>query len=97
MRYEIIDIVHVQEYRLEIFFKDGKNGVVDLRGLIKRGGIFSRLADLDLFKQFYIDKELGVLCWPGGLDIAPETLYHEATREPLPEWMMSGESGKKAG
>jgi hypothetical protein len=31
--------------------------------------------------------ELGVLCWPEGVDIAPEIIYNEATGEPLPEWM----------
>ena len=36
-----------------------------------------------------LTKEIGTLCWPDGVDIAPETLYHEATGEPLPAWMKS--------
>jgi hypothetical protein len=35
------------------------------------------------------------LCWPGGVDVAPETLYHEATGEPLPEWLVPGPIEKK--
>ena len=39
------------------------------------------------FKSFFVNKELGVLCWPDGLDIAAETLYHKTTGEPLPTWL----------
>jgi len=39
------------------------------------------------FKDFHINKELGILSWQDDVDIAPEALYHAATGEPLPEWM----------
>jgi len=44
---------------------------------------------MEYFKQVQINKELGVLCWPDGVDVAPETLYSEATGEPLPAWMIT--------
>jgi hypothetical protein len=42
--------------------------------------------------------ELGVLTWADEIDIAPETLYAEATGSPMPEWMDSQEvaSGEQA-
>jgi len=39
-----------------------------------------------------VDPELGVLTWEGDLDIAPETLYADATGSPLPDWMTPNES-----
>jgi Protein of unknown function (DUF2442) len=36
-------------------------------------GVFSRLKDSTLFGQAHVAH--GTVCWPGGLDIAPETLF----------------------
>jgi hypothetical protein len=36
-------------------------------------GIFTRLQDLSLFNQAFVS--LDTVCWPGDLDIAPETLF----------------------
>lgn len=36
-------------------------------------GVFSRLKDSTLFCQAYVAH--GTVCWPGALDIAPETLF----------------------
>ncbi len=86
MYYDIVEAKHIEGYKLELVFEDGKKGIVDLSTYVYKGGVFSRFADIEYFKQFYVNKEIGTLCWPDGLDIAPETLYHEATGEPLPVW-----------
>lgn len=95
---DIKEARYIEGYKLEIIFEDGKRGIVDLKEYVRKGGLFGRFSDLRYFKQFYINKELGALCWPDGLDIAPETLYHKATQSPLPEWMLpeAEEMGKKA-
>jgi hypothetical protein len=36
-------------------------------------GVFSSLADPDRFSQVGI--ELGAVTWPGGLDLAPDSMY----------------------
>ena len=87
MYYDVVAAKYIEGYKLEITFEDGKKGILDLQSYILKGGVFSRFSDIEYFKQFYINKELGVLCWPNNLDIAPETLYSETTGEPLPEWM----------
>lgn len=87
MYYDVVEAKYIEGCKLELTFENGKRGIVDLQDYIKKGGVFSRFSDIEYFKQFYINKELGVLCWPDDLDIAPETLYHEATGEPLPAWM----------
>lgn len=96
MYYDVKEARHIEGYRLEVTFENGKKGVADLEGYSKKGGLFSRFSDFEYFKRFHINEELGVLCWPDGLDIAPEVLYHEVTLEPLPAWMESAEAGKKA-
>lgn len=92
MYYDVIDVRYIEGYKLEITFENKKKGVVDFHGYIRKGGVFCRFDDIEYFKKFYINKELGVLCWPDEVDIAPETLYHEATGDPLPAWMTSEES-----
>lgn len=56
-------------------------------GLSMRVEFSVAFKDLNYFKQVYVNKELGVLCWPGDVDIAPETIYSMATGKPLPEWV----------
>lgn len=53
------------------------------------------MEDLDFFKRFEINRELGVITWGGEVDLAPETLYAEATGEPLPGWMTENGEGKQ--
>ena len=75
MYYDIKEAKHIDRYKLEITFADGKQGIVDLEDYIKKGGVFKRFSDFNYFLKFYINKELFVLSWPDGLDIAPESVY----------------------
>jgi hypothetical protein len=95
MYVDLVKIKYLDGYKLELKFEDGKKGVVDFTPHFKKGGAFRRLRDLEYFKKAYVNKELGVLCWPDGLDIAPETLYSEATGKPLPPWMAEEKQHKK--
>ena len=87
MYYDVLEARHIEGYKLELAFENGKKGIIDLKEYKNKGGVFSRFSDIEYFKQFYVNKEIGTLCWPDGLDIAPETLYYKATGEPLPAWM----------
>jgi len=74
-------------YKIEVEFEDGAKGVVDFSKYLSKSGVFEKFKDLEFFKNFKIDEELGVLAWEDEIDIAPETLYSEATGTPLPYWM----------
>ena len=50
-------------------------------------GVFKQFRDLTFFREFRVNEELGTLTWGDEIDIAPETLYAEATDAPLPDWM----------
>lgn len=86
--YDIKEIKYIERYKIEITFENEKKGIVDFEEYIKKGGVFERFSDIEYFKEAYIDKELGVLCWPNEVDIAPETLYTKATGEALPDWII---------
>lgn len=89
MLHDVVSATLVRDYRIELVFDDGKRGVVDFSQYLDRGGIFERLRDPEFFRSFTVDRELGVITWGGEIDIAPETLYAEATGSPLPAWMES--------
>ena len=85
MYWDIIDLKYIDGYQLKLTFKDGESGIVDLSAYSERGGVFRNFSDLEYFRKVYV--EHGVLCWPGDVDIAPETIYSMATGKPLPDWM----------
>jgi hypothetical protein len=74
-------------YKIEVTFEDGVTGIVDFSKYLGKGGVFEKFNDMEFFKDFRINEELGVLTWRDEVDIAPETLYAEATSSPLPDWM----------
>jgi hypothetical protein len=83
---DLLKVEYIEPFKIKCTFRDGKTGLIDMSRYYEKGGVFSRLADLEYFKTFYIDN--GVLSWgEGEIDIAPETLYHNATGEPYPEWI----------
>jgi len=84
---DVVSATYKGGYYVEIIFEDGCQGVVDFTKYIDRGGVFERLKDMDVFRRFSVNPELGILTWPDDIDIAPETLYADATGSPLPQWM----------
>jgi len=88
------DVVHIKcldNFKLEVTFDDGRSGILDCKPFIEKGGVFSILADPDVFNKAEIHKELGVITWNNEIDIAPETAYSLATGMPLPKWMEKSE------
>jgi hypothetical protein len=51
------------------------------------GGVFERFNNIEFFKNFTINEELGIITWQDELDVSPETRYSEATGAPLPSWV----------
>ena len=46
---------------------------------------------MNFFREFRVDPELGTLTWADEINVAPETLYAQATGSPLPDWMIPEE------
>jgi hypothetical protein len=85
---DVVSAVHKGDYRIEVTFEDGKKGIVDFAKYLEKGGVFERFKDKDFFSSFQVNQELGTLSWQNEIDVAPETLYAEATGSALPEWMV---------
>ena len=64
------------DFRLELTFSTGETRLFDARPYLEKGA-FRRLQNPALFKQAYV--AFDTVCWPGNLDIAPETLFDRST------------------
>jgi hypothetical protein len=80
MYYDLKEIKVLDGFKMFVRFEDQKEGTLDLSDIVNSGGVFSRLKDRAVFEQARIDEKWAVLCWPGEIDIAPETLYKRVSR-----------------
>jgi hypothetical protein len=71
----IVRVEVLGDHKLRLTFDDGIIGDVTFAD-DEWHGVLEPLRDPQLFAQVGI--EMGTLCWPGELDIAPEPLYEEA-------------------
>ena len=72
----VTKVVPKDDYTLIVTFCTGETRRFDALPYLEKG-VFTRLKDRDLFKQAYVAYD--TVCWPGNLDIAPETLYDRST------------------
>ena len=84
---DVISADYKGGYKIEVTFEDGVTGIVDFSKFLSKGGVFEKFRNIEFFKNFRINRELGILTWGDEVDIAPETLYAEATSSLLPDWM----------
>lgn len=80
MRWRVLAVEALPDYRLDVVFMDGTRGTVDLSALIHAddAGVFSVLTDPALFAQAHVVH--GAVTWPGDIDLAPDALYAQVRR-----------------
>jgi len=59
---------------LGLTFADGLSGEVDVLERM-HGPVFAQARTVDGFAAATLDQESGTVTWPGGADLAPDTLY----------------------
>ncbi|MGO8906140.1 MAG: DUF2442 domain-containing protein [Solirubrobacteraceae bacterium] len=59
---------------LRLTFADGLAGEVDVLGRM-HGPVFDEACTPAGFAKAAVDAETGTVVWPGGADLAPDTLY----------------------
>ena len=71
----VIEVQVLPAHRLFVRFADGTHGEVDAAPMIlgPNPGVFKQLRDPGAFARAFIDD--GAVTWPGGLDLAPDTMY----------------------
>ena len=77
---DVQEIEYTRDYIYRVKFDDGVSAEIDFSSYLNRGPVFEPLSDLDFFKRASIVG--GVIAWPNGVDIAPETLYERASAAP---------------
>jgi hypothetical protein len=71
------DITHVSAVRhgiLSLTFADGLTGEIEVLDRM-RGPVFDDARTEEGFTRATVDREIGTVVWPGGADLAPDTLY----------------------
>lgn len=70
---DITNVNVVRHETLRLTFADGLVGVDVLERM--HGPVFSQARSSAAFEQVHLDAETGTVVWPGGADLAPDTLY----------------------
>jgi hypothetical protein len=85
--WRVAEVTVLTGYQLRVRFLDGLEGSIDMSRLIfsDKAGVFAVLRDPTLFAKAYL--ELGVVTWPGEIDLAPDAMYHEIKENG--EWMLA--------
>lgn len=74
MKCDVVEIHPIGQRMLKVKFMDGLAGTICLP-LAYCTGVFRPLLDDKLLDQARV--EHGVVVWPNGLDLAPDTMYQE--------------------
>jgi len=71
---DITEVTVVRHGVLGLLFADGLRGEVDVLDRM-RGPVFAEARTREGFEKATVDVETGTVVWPGGADLAPDTLY----------------------
>lgn len=71
---DIVKVAVVEYGVLDLTFADGLRGQVAVLDRM-RGSVFEHARTQGGFAQATLDRETGTVVWPGGADLAPDTLY----------------------
>ena len=81
---DITAVVVVRHGVLKLTFADGLSGEVDVLDRMW-GPVFEDARTDEGFAQVVVDDETGTVVWPGGADLAPDTLYVRVNSGAWPE------------
>ena len=67
------------DHTVEIEWEDGDRSVVDFAPTVKKGGVFSALADGEFFvSRLSIGDDGDWLSWPGDIDFSADSLWYRS-------------------
>ena len=81
---DITAVAVIRHGTLQLSFADGLSGVVDVLDRMK-GPVFDEARTPEGFAKVTVDSESGTVVWPGGADLAPDTLYERVRTGVWPE------------
>lgn len=71
---DVTDVAVLRHGVLRVTFADGITGEVEVLNRM-RGPVFDEARTAAGFAKASVDSETGTVVWPGGADLAPDTLY----------------------
>ena len=78
MYWDVVEVKPEPGYRLFVRFQDGLSGHIGLKKE-ELTGVLAPLNDPGFFNQVFIDQ--GVIAWPGEIDLAPDAMHSEVSRQ----------------
>lgn len=75
MLIDVISIRTLPEFKIDLEYKNGERRRFDMQPLLSMKP-WNRISSPALFRRARVD--YGTVVWPGGIDIAPETLYDDS-------------------
>ncbi len=78
--HKVIEVETLENFKLLLTFSDQQKRLFDATEYLNKG-VFVKLRNKTLFNQAYVQWD--TVCWPGDLDISPDTLYIKS--KPLDE------------
>jgi hypothetical protein len=81
---DITSVTVVRHGVLRLTFTDGLTGELDVLDRM-RGPVFAQARTPDGFARVTVDEETGTIVWPGGADLAPDTLYEHVRTGAWPD------------
>ncbi|MBZ0265885.1 DUF2442 domain-containing protein [bacterium] len=73
---DIVRVKPLKIHKLQLFFRDGLEGVVDLDEIIEFNGVFEQIRSWNEFKKVSVNEGFGSVEWPGECDLDPIVLYN---------------------
>ncbi len=80
---DVVSAKVIADYRINLRFDDGVEGVLDLKPHLTFRGVFEPLRDPSYFAMVRVDPELGTVVWPNGADLDLSVLYLRLTGMPI--------------
>jgi hypothetical protein len=81
---DITEVVVVSHGVVALAFADGLRGEVDVLDRM-HGPVFADARTPEGFATVTVDRETGTIVWPGGADLAPDTLYERVRTGAWPD------------
>lgn len=81
---DITEVAVVSHGVLRLTFADGVTGEVAVLERM-RGPVFDEARTPEGFAKVRVDAETGTVVWPGGADLAPDTLYERVRTGAWPD------------
>ena len=79
MNPRVKNVIPIADYKLQLQFNNGQEGIYDCAPLLDFG-VFKELKDMNYFKQAKAWD--GTVVWPHEQDICPDTLYLDSIKHP---------------